>query len=66
MLERIVTEHLLKGCDSLSDKFWTLVNDLLAKVLVERAQGNSKENTIQLKIMVDSKYLQDRLLSNKH
>lgn len=35
----MLLEHHAKGFDDLSEKFWDKVNALLAKVLVERAQG---------------------------
>ncbi|XP_020284028.1 conserved oligomeric Golgi complex subunit 5 [Pseudomyrmex gracilis] len=41
LLQRVLLEHHAKGFDDLSEKFWDKVNALLAKVLVERAQGSS-------------------------
>ncbi|XP_053975408.1 conserved oligomeric Golgi complex subunit 5 isoform X1 [Hylaeus volcanicus] len=41
LLQRILLEHHTKGLDDLSQQFWDKVNDLLSKVLVERAQGSS-------------------------
>jgi len=34
-------EHHTKGFQDLSEKFWDKVNVLLAKILIERAQGKS-------------------------
>ncbi|KYN22325.1 PREDICTED: conserved oligomeric Golgi complex subunit 5 [Trachymyrmex cornetzi] len=41
LLQRILLEHHMKGFHDLSEKFWDKVNALLAKVLIERAQGSS-------------------------
>ncbi|EFN71938.1 Conserved oligomeric Golgi complex subunit 5 [Camponotus floridanus] len=41
LLQRVLLEHHTKGFDNLSEKFWDKVNALLAKILVERAQGSS-------------------------
>ncbi|EZA54454.1 conserved oligomeric Golgi complex subunit 5 [Ooceraea biroi] len=41
LLQRILLEHHTKGFQDLSEKFWDKVNVLLAKVLIERAQGSS-------------------------
>lgn len=41
LLQRILLEHQAKGLDQLSQQFWNRVNNLLSKVLVERAQGSS-------------------------
>ncbi|XP_050453990.1 conserved oligomeric Golgi complex subunit 5 isoform X2 [Cataglyphis hispanica] len=41
LLQRVLLEHHAKGFHNLSEKFWDKVNALLAKVLVERAQGSS-------------------------
>ncbi|XP_031840113.1 conserved oligomeric Golgi complex subunit 5 four way stop [Nomia melanderi] len=41
LLQRTLLEHHAKELDELSQKFWSKVNDLLSKVLVERAQGSS-------------------------
>ncbi|KAL6260881.1 hypothetical protein P5V15_008408 [Pogonomyrmex californicus] len=41
LLQRVLLEHHMKGFHDLSEKFWDKVNALLAKILVERAQGSS-------------------------
>ncbi|XP_011685986.1 PREDICTED: conserved oligomeric Golgi complex subunit 5-like [Wasmannia auropunctata] len=41
LLQRVLLEHHMKGFHDLSEKFWDKVNTLLAKVLIERAQGSS-------------------------
>lgn len=41
LLQRVLLEHHTKGFNNLSEKFWDKINALLAKVLVERAQGSS-------------------------
>ncbi|XP_070158352.1 conserved oligomeric Golgi complex subunit 5 [Polyergus mexicanus] len=41
LLQRVLLEYHTKGFHNLSEKFWDKVNVLLAKVLVERAQGSS-------------------------
>ncbi|XP_072761545.1 conserved oligomeric Golgi complex subunit 5 [Anoplolepis gracilipes] len=41
LLQRVLLEHHTKDFQNLSEKFWDKVNALLAKVLVERAQGSS-------------------------
>lgn len=39
LLQRILLEHHTKGFETLSENFWDKVTTLLAKVLLERAQG---------------------------
>ncbi|XP_024872305.1 conserved oligomeric Golgi complex subunit 5 isoform X2 [Temnothorax curvispinosus] len=41
LLQRVLLEHHMQGFHDLSEKFWDKVNALLAKVLIERAQGSS-------------------------
>ncbi|XP_012536176.1 conserved oligomeric Golgi complex subunit 5 isoform X1 [Monomorium pharaonis] len=41
LLHRVLLEHHMKGFQDLSEKFWEKINALLAKVLMERAQGSS-------------------------
>nr|XP_012235573.1 PREDICTED: conserved oligomeric Golgi complex subunit 5 [Linepithema humile] len=41
LLQRVLLEHHTKEFQDLSEKFWDKVNTLLAKVLIERAQGSS-------------------------
>lgn len=68
LLQRVLLEHHTKGFHDLSEKFWDKVNALLAKVLVERAQGSSfvkqaleGEYPKFLRIFLDlSKRLKDR------
>ncbi|XP_011869002.1 PREDICTED: conserved oligomeric Golgi complex subunit 5 [Vollenhovia emeryi] len=41
LLQRVLLEHHTQGFHDLSEKFWDKVNAVLAKVLIERAQGSS-------------------------
>ncbi|KAL0128369.1 hypothetical protein PUN28_003572 [Cardiocondyla obscurior] len=41
LLQRVLLEHHMQEFHDLSEKFWDKVNVLLAKVLIERAQGSS-------------------------
>ncbi|XP_076376967.1 conserved oligomeric Golgi complex subunit 5 four way stop [Megalopta genalis] len=41
LLQRILLEYHAKDLNELSQKFWNRINDLLSKVLVERAQSSS-------------------------